>query len=84
MTTSDEMKSNPQNRTDAVGRPLLTSYDSGHEHSLDHWIELQHLVSDAEGGFPPLSVREEPDEEEDEEKDGEEKEDEEDDEGYSE
>jgi hypothetical protein len=50
------MKSESQNRTDAVGRPLLTSYDSGYEHSLDHWIELQHLVREAEDGFPPLAV----------------------------
>jgi hypothetical protein len=55
MTLSDEMKSESQNRTDAVGRPLLTSYDSGHEHSLDHRIELPHVVPDAEGGFPPLA-----------------------------
>jgi hypothetical protein len=25
-----------------------TSYDSGHEHSLEHWIELQHLLCEDE------------------------------------
>jgi len=50
---SDETKSESQNRDDAVGRPLLTSYDSGYEHSLDYWIKLQHLVREAESGFPP-------------------------------
>jgi hypothetical protein len=50
------MKSESQNKTDAVGRPLPTSYDSGYEHSLNHWIELQHLVREAGGGFPPLAV----------------------------
>jgi hypothetical protein len=34
----------------------MTSYDSGYEHSLDHWIELQHLVREAESGFPLLAV----------------------------
>ena len=24
-------------------RPSLTSYDSGYEHSLEHWTELQRL-----------------------------------------
>lgn len=43
------MKSESQNKTDAVGRPLPTSYDSGYEHSLNHWIELQHLVREAGG-----------------------------------
>ena len=26
------------------GRPLVTSYDSGYEHSLEHWLDVQHLV----------------------------------------
>ena len=51
----NEMKSESQDRPDAVVRPLLTSYDSGYEHSLEHWIEVQHLVNEAEGGFLPLT-----------------------------
>jgi hypothetical protein len=25
-------------------RPLVTSYDSGHEHSVEHWFEVRLLV----------------------------------------
>jgi hypothetical protein len=25
-------------------RPLVTSYDSGYEHSLEHWLNVQQLV----------------------------------------
>jgi len=33
-----------------------TSYDSGHEHTLEHWIELQHLLCEDEedANSPPL------------------------------
>lgn len=33
-------------------RPI--SYDSGYEHSLEHWIELRNLVHEADDGFQPL------------------------------
>ena len=49
MPMGDETKTASQNSNDAAGRPLLTSYDSGYKHSLDHWIELWHLVHEAEG-----------------------------------
>jgi len=26
------------------GRPLVTSYDSGYEHSLEHWLAVQQLA----------------------------------------
>ena len=55
MTMINEMKRESQDRPDAVVWPLLTSYDSGYEHSLEHWIEVQHLVNEAEGGFLPLT-----------------------------
>jgi hypothetical protein len=32
----------------AAGRPFVTSYDSGYEHSLEHWIDLQHRVEGAD------------------------------------
>jgi len=32
----------------AAGRPFLASYDSGYEHSLEHWIDLQHRVEEAD------------------------------------
>jgi hypothetical protein len=50
------MKSESQKKTNAIVRPLVASYDSGYEHSLNHWIELQHLVREAGGGFPPLEA----------------------------
>lgn len=28
-------------------RPVITSYDSGYEHSLEHMIEVQRLVAEA-------------------------------------
>jgi hypothetical protein len=33
---------------DAAGRPHITSYDTGFEHSLEHWTEVRHLVEEAE------------------------------------
>jgi hypothetical protein len=38
----------------AAGRLFLTFYDSGYEHSLEHWIDLQHRVEEADKG--PSSV----------------------------
>lgn len=32
----------------AVTRPLVTSYDSGYEHSLEHWAKVRRLVEDAD------------------------------------
>ena len=29
-------------------RPRVTSYDSGYEHSLEHWFEVQQLVEAAD------------------------------------
>ncbi len=34
----------PQAATPSSGRPRLTSYDSGYEHSLEHWFAVQQLV----------------------------------------
>jgi hypothetical protein len=34
-------------------RPVLTSYDSGYEHSLEHWVELQRLVEEADREASP-------------------------------
>ena len=31
-------------------RPLVTSYDSGYEHSLEHWLNVQQLVEADEKG----------------------------------
>ena len=31
-----------------AARPLVTSYDSGHEHSIEHWIEVRIMVEEFE------------------------------------
>ena len=33
--------------THAVRAPHTTSYDSGYEHSLEHWTEVRRLVEEA-------------------------------------
>lgn len=36
-------------KTDAaVVRPCVTSYDSGYEHSIEHWVEVRQMVEDFE------------------------------------
>lgn len=32
----------------AENRPCLTSFDSGYEFSLEHWIQVAHLVESAQ------------------------------------
>jgi hypothetical protein len=34
-----------------IVRPPVTSYDSGYEHSLEHWFEVRRLVDEANGAF---------------------------------
>ncbi len=53
---NDKSKSESPASAGAVGEPLLASYDSGYEHSLDHWIELQHLLDEAENGPAPFTL----------------------------
>jgi hypothetical protein len=36
--------------------PLLLSYDSGYEHSLEHLHEVRQLVSDSDCEFIPTEV----------------------------
>ena len=36
-----------QNLSLRTAQPMIMSYDSGHEHSVEHWIELVQLVEDA-------------------------------------
>ncbi|MGA2353011.1 MAG: hypothetical protein ABSG02_00845 [Terriglobales bacterium] len=31
-----------------AGRPSVTSYDSGYEHSFDHYVDVKFLLEDAE------------------------------------
>ena len=33
--------------TGAIRSPHVTSYDSGYEHSLEHWTEVQRIVQEA-------------------------------------
>ncbi|MFZ3212951.1 MAG: hypothetical protein WA188_15720 [Terriglobales bacterium] len=42
----------PKSPTPSAGRPQVTSYDSGYEFSLEHWLELRQLV-DAEAPHEP-------------------------------
>lgn len=37
-------------------RPVLTSYDAGHEHSVEHLIELRRMVEKA-ANEPPISKK---------------------------
>lgn len=39
--------SNAVKLPDTASRPHVTSYDTGFEHSLEHWLEVQHLVGEA-------------------------------------
>jgi hypothetical protein len=41
--TSNSFLSNP-----TVARPQVTSYDSGYEHSLDHYVGIKLLLQDAD------------------------------------
>jgi hypothetical protein len=41
---ASELASKPRIVAPPSGRPRVTSYDSGYEHSLEHWLEVQQLV----------------------------------------
>jgi len=41
--------------TASADRPQVTSYDSGYEFSLEHWLEVRQLV-EAAASEPPLKV----------------------------
>jgi hypothetical protein len=55
-TMHEQIKKEPQIRNNAAARPLLTSYDSGYEHSFDHWVELQNLIDEAESTASSLAL----------------------------
>ncbi|MGA7342994.1 MAG: hypothetical protein WBE72_05520 [Terracidiphilus sp.] len=38
----------PVSRVQTESKPRLTSHDSGHEFSLDHWLEVYQLVEKEE------------------------------------
>ena len=40
----------------SAARPFTTSYDSGYEHSLEHWLDTQRLVEEATEFKAPASV----------------------------
>ncbi len=42
-------------RNDSKQRPRITSYDSGYEHSLDHFIEVRRLVAEADDDTLPAT-----------------------------
>jgi hypothetical protein len=39
-------------------QPVVTSYDSGYEHSFEHWLDVQKLVeaADAEPSKGPMAA----------------------------
>jgi hypothetical protein len=43
---------NKDNKTGRVDRWRPSSYDSLYEHSLEHWLDLQRLVDEADGDSP--------------------------------
>ena len=42
-----ELATNPQIASSSGDRPRVTSYDSGYEHSLEHWLAVRQLVEAA-------------------------------------
>lgn len=45
MVQNNEIKNQSKS---ATARPKVTSYDSGYEHSIEHWMELRLLVAESE------------------------------------
>ena len=43
-----ELASKPQIASPSGSRPLVTSYDSGYEHSPEHWLAVKQLVEAAD------------------------------------
>ena len=35
-------------RKAADAKPEVTTYDSGHEHSIEHWVEVRLMVEESE------------------------------------
>jgi len=48
-----ELETKPPIESPSTGRPLVTSYDSGYEHSLEHWLAVRQLVEAAEAEPAP-------------------------------
>ncbi len=48
-----ELATKSATATPCGGRPRVTSYDSGYEFSLEHWLEVQQLV---EAEAPPEAM----------------------------
>jgi hypothetical protein len=44
-----EIGSNSSFSNPIAARPRITSYDSGYEHSLDHYVDVKLLLQNAEG-----------------------------------
>ena len=45
---ADLIAPNSSRPTQTVSQPSVTSYDSGDEHSLDHYIDVKLLVQDTD------------------------------------
>jgi hypothetical protein len=46
----------------STNRPLVLTYDSGYEHSPEHWLETRRLVAEA-NEFPQPATQSTPDQE---------------------
>jgi hypothetical protein len=44
-----EIGSNPSFSNQIAARPRVKSYDSGYEHSLDHYVDVKLLLQNADG-----------------------------------
>ena len=46
--TKHEIVSKLTRGPDSLPQPQTTSYDSGYEHSVEHWFEVQRVLREAE------------------------------------
>ena len=42
------ISSNSSHSNQTLSRPYITSFDSGYEHSLDHYVDVRLLLQDAD------------------------------------
>jgi len=38
----------PQEKTNTTSRPVLRSYDTGFEHSVEHFLSIRYMVEEAD------------------------------------
>lgn len=45
----------PEEKTNATSRPVVRSYDTGFEHSVEHLLSVRRMVEEADAG--PVEAR---------------------------